>query len=50
MKNQILDQYTSLSSKEVKTINGGCGGEDVECPELKKLVEALNNLRFLINL
>ncbi|WP_165583335.1 hypothetical protein [Aquimarina atlantica] len=48
MKNQVINQYTLLSSKEITTINGGCGGEDIECPELELLQEVLDNLKHLL--
>ena len=32
MKNQQLNQYQYLPLKEIATINGGCGGEDLPCP------------------
>ncbi len=47
MKNQSLHQYKSLSTKEIKTINGGCGGEDIECPELEALQEVFEMLKQL---
>ncbi len=48
MKNQVISQYTLLSSKEITTINGGCGGEDIECPELELIQEILDNLKHLL--
>ncbi|MCK8524247.1 hypothetical protein M0D21_21895 [Aquimarina sp. D1M17] len=50
MKNQTLKQYGSLSSEELTTINGGCGGEDVTCPELEKIMEMLDNLKYMLPL
>ncbi len=50
MKYQAKNQYTSLSSKELTTINGGSiMTEDYICPELQELFDALNNIRFIIN-
>ncbi len=48
MKNQILNQYQALSSKEINTINGGCGGEDYVCPEQQQLQEILEALTLLL--
>jgi hypothetical protein len=48
MKNQVVNQYKLLSSKEITTINGGCGGEDVVCPELELIQEVLENLKHLL--
>lgn len=50
MKKQEINFYSSLSSKELRTINGGCGGEDVTCPELEMIQEMLDNLKHVLPL
>ncbi len=47
MENQVIKHYEILSTKEIKNINGGCIGEDIECPELKIILEIFENLKHL---
>ncbi len=50
MKTKVLNQFQSLSSTEITTINGGCGGEDYICPEQQQLQEMLEALQHFIGL
>lgn len=43
MKNQVLETYSSLNLQELLSIDGGCGGEDTNCP-LYQILEALKHM------